>query len=165
MQWHLVVLVLVANARAGPFEDDESRNILANTRWVSSCFSSASQLESWKGSMLGCLLMLLIAYRFVRPLPQLQWWFGLRFVGSYQTLNKHSLYSFFLAKCQWTHNLENITNLKHGLLSIIFVIFLYANERIVLGLLQHRFCLSSFMCLLHSSMVQRKDNLLQKISE
>ena len=48
-------LVLVDDMRAGLFEDDGSRHILANTRWVAPCFSSASKLGSWKGSMLCCL--------------------------------------------------------------------------------------------------------------
>jgi hypothetical protein len=39
MWWHPIILVLIANVRAGLFE---SRHILANARWVTSCFSSAS---------------------------------------------------------------------------------------------------------------------------
>jgi hypothetical protein len=43
-------------------------------------------------------------------------WFW--FTGSYQTMNRHVN--------------RHITNLKHGLLSIIFVIFIYAIEKMIL---------------------------------
>jgi hypothetical protein len=42
----LVILVLAVDIRVGFLENDESRHILAKTRWIASCFSSSSQLES-----------------------------------------------------------------------------------------------------------------------
>jgi hypothetical protein len=47
----LVILVLAIDVRVGLLENDESRHILAKIRWVASCFSSSSQLESWDDLM------------------------------------------------------------------------------------------------------------------
>jgi hypothetical protein len=40
--WPWLSLVLIANGWADLFEDDRSKRILANMRWVAICFSSAS---------------------------------------------------------------------------------------------------------------------------
>jgi hypothetical protein len=48
----LVILVFAVDVRVGLLKNDESRHILAKTRWVASCFSSSSQLESWNSLML-----------------------------------------------------------------------------------------------------------------
>jgi hypothetical protein len=36
MWWHPIILVLVADVQASLFEDDKSKHILANTKWVAS---------------------------------------------------------------------------------------------------------------------------------
>jgi hypothetical protein len=85
----LVILVLTVDVRVGLLKNDESRHILAKTRWVASYFSSSSQLESWDSLILRwhCSWSINLFFHFLWVsafmalisffVPSLKWWFSM----------------------------------------------------------------------------------------
>jgi hypothetical protein len=99
-------------------------------------------------------------------IPLLKWWFGCSQVHTKPWTCKTYIHS----SCKMLMNTYlkeyNKFETRVFVVHTFFVIFLYANGRMHgFRIVQHRFCLSCFMCLLYFNMVQGKDNLQQKISD